>query len=170
MVQPPPPPAPPASIREQIVLAIVAALGAATAPRAGGLVSPPSGLTVHRERTRAIEVDSLPAIMVYSDDNDPKPLAGQAYAAPLTEHQLAVSLECRALGSASIPPDAALDPVLVWAALAIFADERFGGLASGVEEGRTVWNSHEGDVPVASAKYSITVKFRTSRLDPTSKS
>jgi hypothetical protein len=169
----PPPPAPPASIREQIVLAVVAALGAATAPCAGvsgGIVSQPIGLTVHRERTRPIEIDSLPAILVYVDDDAPKTLAGQVFAAPLTERQASVSLECRAQGSASIPPDAALDPITVWAALAIFADERFGGLANGVEEGRTVWNSQEGDVPIASAKWSITVKFRTSRLDPTSKS
>jgi hypothetical protein len=170
MPTPPPPPAPPASIREQVLIAVVAALAAATAPRGTGLVSPPTGLTVHRERTRAIEVDSLPAILVYADDGVPKPLAGQVYGAPLTEHELTVALECRAQGSSAVSPDAALDPVLVWAALAIFADERFGGLASGVEEGRTVWNSHEGDVPIASAKYSITVKFRTSRLDPTSKS
>lgn len=166
---PTPPPAPPASIREQVLIAVVAALGASTA-RISNPVSPPTGLTVHRERTRAIEVDSLPAILVYADDGVPKPLAGQVYGSPLTEHELTVALECRAQGSSAVSPDAALDPVLVWAALAIFADERFGGLASGVEEGRTVWNSHEGDVPIASAKYSITVRFRTSRLDPTSKS
>lgn len=165
----PAPPSPSASIREQVLIAIVTALGASTA-RSSNPVSPPAGLTVHRERTRAIEVDSLPAILVYADDGVPKPLAGQVYASPLTEHELTVALECRAQGSSAVSPDAALDPVLVWAALAIFADERFGGLASGVEEGRTVWNSHEGDVPIASAKYSITVRFRTSRLDPTSKS
>lgn len=167
MTQPSPPPV---SIREQIVLAIVAALGVGSTKSGGTVIAPPSGLTIHRERTRPIEVDSLPAILVYSDDDVPKTLAGQTFGAPLTERQATVSLECRAQGSSTVPPDAALDPILVWAALTIFADDRFGGLASGVEEGRTVWNSHEGDVPIASAKWSITVKFRTSRLDPTSKS
>jgi hypothetical protein len=149
------------SIREQIMVLLVAALGAS---------GKPSGLTVHRERTRPIEVDSLPAIMVYADDDVPKPLAGQNYAAPLTERQFSVVLECRAQGSGSVSPDAALDPVLVWAVQTIVAGERFGGLASGVEEGRTVWSSREADVPVASAKLSLTIKFRTARSDPTSKS
>jgi hypothetical protein len=151
----------PTSIREQIITALVAALSA------GGS---PSGLTVHRERTRPIEIDSLPAIMVYADDDVPKPLAGQTYRAPLTERQLSVALECRAQGSTSVSPDEALDPVLVWAAQTVLANEQFGGLANGVEEGRTVWASREGDVPVASAKWSITIRYRTSRLDPTSKS
>jgi hypothetical protein len=152
-----------ASIREQIITALVAALSA------GGGGSP-SGLTVHRERTRPIETDSLPAIMVYFDDDVPKPLAGQTYRAPLTERQLSLALEARAAGSASLSPDEALDPVLVWAAQAIRADETFGGLASGVEEGRTVWASKEGDTLVAAAKWNVTIKYRTSRLDPTSKS
>jgi hypothetical protein len=153
----------PTSIREQIVAAVVAALSA------GGGGSP-AGLTVHRERTRPIEIDSLPAIMVYFDDDVPKPLAQQVYRAPLTERQLSLSLEARAAGSESVSPDEALDPVLVWAAQAIRADETFGGLANGVEEGRTVWASKEGDTVVAAAKWGITIKYRTSRLDPTSNS
>jgi hypothetical protein len=149
------------SIREQIMVLLVAALGAS---------GKPSGLTVHRERTRPIETDSLPAIMVYADDDAPKPLSQQVYAAPLTERQFSLALECRAQGSGSVSPDAALDPVLVWAVQTMVTGERFGGLASGVEEGRTVWSSREGDVPVASAKLSFTIRYRTSRLDPTSKS
>jgi hypothetical protein len=149
------------SIREQIMVALVAALGTGS-----GI----SGLTVHRERTRPIEIDSLPAIMVYADDDVPKPLSQQTYAAPLTERQFSLALECRAKGSSSVSPDEALDPVLVWAAKTVLANERFAGLANGAEEGRTVWASREGDVPVASAKLSFTIRYRTSRLDPTSKS
>jgi hypothetical protein len=130
----------------------------------------PSGLTVHRERTRPIETDSLPAIMVYADDDVPKTLAQQVYDAPLTERQFSLTLECRAAGSSGVSIDAALDPILVFAAQTVLANERFGGLASGVEEGRTVWASKEGDTPVAAAKLSFTIRYRTSRLDPTSKS
>jgi hypothetical protein len=148
------------SIREQIMVALVAALDT------GG----PSGLTVHRERTRAIEVDSLPAIMIYADDDVPKTLGQQVYAAPLTERQFSLALECRAQGSTSVSPDEALDPVLVFAAQTVLANEQFGGLASGVEEGRTVWSSREGDAPIATAKLNFTIRYRTSRLDPTSKS
>jgi hypothetical protein len=148
-----------ASIREQIMLAIVAALDAGGAP---------AGLTVHRERTRPIETDSLPAIMLYAEDDQPKPM-GSNYRAPQTERQLSIGLQCRAVGSSSITPDEALDPIIVWADLQMFLDETFGGLANGVEEIRTVWSSREGDQPVAAATIHFTVKYRTSRLDPTSK-
>ena len=150
-----------ATYRERIMLALVAALSAS-----GG----PSGLTVHRERTRPIEIDSLPAIMVYAEDDPPKPLAGQQYRAPLTERQLTVGLQMRAAGSATTPPDAALDPLAIWIYQQIRADETFTGLANGVEEVRTVWNSKEGDLPIAACTVHFTIKYRTSRLDPTSKS
>ena len=161
----------PTSIREQIIIAAVAALSVSTVTkRDGTVVSKPDGLTIHRERTRAIENDSLPAIMLYDDDDPPKPLAQQTYRAPLTEHQLSAALELRAQGSSGVSPDAALDPLYVWAILTMGADETFGGLANGIEEGATTWSSREGDVPIASAKLRITIRYRTSRLDPTSKS
>lgn len=152
------------SIREQIVVALVAALNA------GAAGSGITGLTIHRERTRPIETDSLPAILVYADDDVPKTLAQQTYAAPLTERQLMLAVECRAQGSDGVSPDETLDPILVYAAKTVLANEKFGGLANGVEEGKTQWNSREGDVPVAAARLSFTVRYRTSRLDPTSKS
>jgi hypothetical protein len=159
------------SIREQIVLALVAVLGSATLNHSDGSEeSKPAGLTIHRERTRPIEIDSLPAILVYCDDDPPKPIAQQIYRSPLTEHQLTISLELRAQGALNVPPDAALDPLYVWAMLAVGSDVSFGGLASEVEEGKTAWSSREGDVPVASATLRITIRYRTSRLDPTSKS
>lgn len=146
------------------MVALVAALtAAAAAPGA------PSGLTIHRERTRPIETDSLPAIMVYADDEAPKEFAQQTYS-PLTERQFALVLNCRAQGSSGVSPDEALDPVLVLAAQTVFANEQFGGLANGAEEGRTVWSSREGDALVAAAKMNFTIRYRTSRSDPTSKS
>lgn len=148
-----------ASIREQIFDAVVAALGAGT---------PPAGLTVFRERTRPIEIDSLPSILVYAEDDVPQNLQKQTFS-PQTERALSLILECRAQGAAGVSPDQALDPVLVWAAQRVLKNERFGGLASGVEEGRTVWKSREDDQPIASAKLGFTVRYRTSRLDPTLK-
>ena len=133
-----------------------------------GASGKPAGLTVHRERTRPIEQDSLPAIMLYAEDDQPKAM-GSNYRAPQTERQLSIGLQCRAIGSASVAADEALDPIIVWANLRVFVDETFGGLANGVEEIRTVWSSREGDQPVAAATIHFTVKYRTSRLDPTSK-
>jgi hypothetical protein len=149
------------SIREQIMTALAAALAAGGAP---------AGLTVHRERTRPVETDSLPAVMLYAEDEQPKPLGGDAYRAPLTERQLSIGLQCRAKGATGVSPDQALDPILVWAMKTVLANEAFGGLANGVEENRTVWSSREGDDPVAAATVHFTIKYRTSRLDPTSTS
>lgn len=145
------------SIREQIATALITALSA---------VGGPAGLTVHRERTRPIETDSLPAILVYFADEKPKPFDKQKYRSPLVERTLSVALQCRAQGSQSASPDQALDPVLLWAAQQVFADETLGGLAIGVEEGATLWSSKEADVPVAAATLSVLICYRTSRLDP----
>jgi|SRR5215469_3753212 len=149
-----------ASIREQIAVAVIAALQAA-----GG----PAGLTVHRERTRPIEVDSLPAILVYfEDDAAPKPFDKQKFRTPFVTRSVQIALQCRAQGSPpSTPPDLALDPILVWASQRMFVDETFGKLAIGAEEGRTEWKSREGDAQIAAATLRFSIEYRTARTDPT---
>lgn len=158
-------PALPPSIREQIIAAVIAALKAAATPDGE---SAPAGLTIHRERTRPIEVDSLPAILVYFEDDTVKPFDGQRYRSPLVKRDLQIALQCRAEGSATASPDQALDSILTWALKAGFADETFGGLALGAAELRTDWKSREGDAPVAAATLHMSLEYRTSRLDPTS--
>jgi hypothetical protein len=148
------------SIREQIFVAIQTLLEAA-----GG----PAGLTVHRQRTRPIEEDTLPAILIYADDDAPKPLLNQQYNPPLTERQMMLVCECRAKGTLSISPDEALDPLLVWATQQIMQNQQFGGLANGADEQRTVWNSREGNIPVAAAGLHFLVKYRTATTDPAAK-
>ncbi len=154
------------SIRELIVSTIVANLGGAGVPQ---------GTTVHRMRTRPIEDDQLPAILVYTEDDSPKPLGGQEYRAPLVERQLVLYLECRALGSTTMAPDQALDPLLVWGSQTMGALESFvsndfpAGTVTGVVEAKTAWMSKEGDKIIAAASTQWIVKYRTSRLDPTSR-
>jgi len=148
------------SIRKQIVDAAITLLQAS-----GG----PSGLTVHRERHRPIETDQLDAILVYAEDDAPKPLAGITYQAPLTERQMTLVLEYRAKVPAGTTDDEALDPLIVWGQQQILENEKFGGLASGVDEGRTVWLTREAETTVAAAAGHFTVKYRTARADPTSK-
>ncbi len=147
------------SIREQIVLSAVALLQAS-----GG----PAGLTVKRERTRPIESEDLPAILVYCDDEEPTPLAKIKFGAPLTERHLNLILELRAQATDTTPPDAAIDPLYVWAVQQIMNNERFSGLAMGVTEGPMKWMSKEADVIYAAAALHLIVHYRTSRLDPTS--
>lgn len=154
------------SIRELILAAIVANLAAEGVP---------AGVTVHRMRTRPIEEDQLPAIMVYSEDDEPIPLAGQTFQAPLVQRQLVIYLEYRAAGSTTVSPDQALDPLIVWGTQTMVENEKFvtdafpDGLGMGVVEGKTAWMSKEGDAIIAAASTQWTVKYRTSRLDPTSR-
>jgi len=155
-----------ASIREQILAAIVTNLAASGAP---------AGLTVHRMRARPIEDDQLPAILVYSEDDEPKPLGGQVFQAPLVERQLVIYLEYRAAGSLTVSPDAALDPLIVWGTQTMVANEKIvsttypDGLAMGVVELKTAWMTKEGDKILAAASTQWLVKYRTSRSDPTSR-
>jgi hypothetical protein len=162
-----------ATIRETIVGLAITYLNADTAvPRA--ILNPPtppvkpSGLTVHRERTRPIEEDQLPAILVYFEDEAPKSI-GSNYRAPLVERDMTVAIELRAEGSPGVSPDEAIDPLYEWAIYQIFGNESFGGIANGVEEGKTAWHSKEGDKPLAAATTHLSIKFRTSRIDPSSR-
>jgi hypothetical protein len=146
------------SIREQILRVVEALLGAA---------GKPAGLTVHRQRTRPIEGDTLPAILFYAADDDLISVGG-ADDSPLVERHMNLRVECRAVGTEITPPDAALDPLYVWAVGQLVGKGRLGGLASRVVEGRTEWYSKEGDVAVAAEAIIFTVKYRTARADPTS--
>lgn len=161
------------TIRETIIGLAIGYLNADTAaPRA--ILNPPTppikpaGLTVHRERTRPIEVDVLPAILVYFEDDAPKSI-GSNYRAPLVERDMTMAIEFRAQGSTGVSPDQALDPLYEWAMYQIFGNESFGGIANGVEEGKTEARSKEGDVPLASATTHLSIKYRTSRIDPSSR-
>ena len=152
------------SIREQIAAEVVDLLtgtGAETPPA-------PSGLTVHRERTRPIEKDSLPAILVYFEDEEPTPLLKQKFQAPLIERHCNLVLELRAVPDSGQAPDQAIDPLYLWAMQQIMGNERLGGLAMGVTEGPMKWTATEADKVFAGAALHLVIHFRTSRLDPSS--
>jgi hypothetical protein len=151
------------SIREQIAARAVAVLDGSAA----GNVPRPPGLTVHRERTRPIEQDSLPAIIVYFEDEEPTPFAKQKFQAPLTERHLNAVLEMRATPDQGQAPDEAVDPLYLWAMQQIMSDEKFSGLAMGVTEGPMKWTAKEADAILAGAALHVCIHYRTSRLDPT---
>ena len=78
------------TIREQIIVAVVAILsGDAADPPAPQI---PAGLVVHRERTRPIETDALPAILIYFEDDEPVPIASKV-GAPLTLRAMDIGVE-----------------------------------------------------------------------------
>lgn len=145
------------SVRERIVIAVVAQLNA---------LGKPTNFTAVRERAYPVEKNRLPVAIIYNEDDEPRSIS-EKVAAPLVERSLALSVEARAIGS---PSDAALDPVIVWITKQFFVDEKLGGLATQVIEGRTVWSIKTGDDPIAAATLHFTIKYRTSRTDPTAAS
>jgi len=154
------------SIREKIAAAVIAKLSADPA----GDVEKPAGFTVHRERTRPVEQDKLPATLVYFEDEEPTPLEKQKFQAPITQRHLNLVLEMRAIAGEGQAPDEAIDPLYLWAMQQLMNDERFGGLAMGVTEGPMKWTAKEADAVLAGAALHLTIHYRTSRLDPSSAS
>jgi len=150
-----------ATIREQIADAVIAGFSGTGAP---------IGLTVHRERTRPVEQDQLPAVLVYFEDDTPETLDKQKFKAPLTERCLNLVAEIRAMPTTDQAPDEAIDAVYIWLMQTIAADESFGGLAMGVTEGPVKWFSKEADMIYAGAAVHLSVHYRTKRLDPTVRS
>ena len=148
------------SIREQIVSGVVELLQADGAP---------DGLQVHRERTRPIESESLPALVVYCEDEEPTTTDRQTFRSPFVERSLHVIVEARAKVIGSSSPDQTLDPLLVWTSTQIMQNETIGGLAIGAIEGKTNWLSKEADVVIAAAIANYHIRYRTARTDPTSR-
>jgi hypothetical protein len=156
------------TIRETIIGLVIGYLQADTpaakrSPAAADPPAKPAGLTIYRERTRAIEEETLPAVFLYFEDK-PGRLISANYNAPLVERELTISMEFRAAGAAG-----AIDPLYAWAMYQIFGNESFGGLVNSVEEGKTEWLSKEGDVPLAASTTQLSIKYRTSRIDPSSR-
>jgi hypothetical protein len=147
------------SIREQIAEKVADLLSAP-----GG----PTGVTVHRERTRPIEADKLPAILVYFEDDEPTPLMKQRFQAPLAERHLNLVTELRATPDAVSAPDQAIDPLYLWVIAQLITNERLGGLAMGITEGPMKWTSKEADRVFAGAALHMVIHYRTSRTDPSS--
>lgn len=145
-----------ASRRELILQAVVAALGAS---------SKPTGVAVHRYRTRPLERDALPALVVY-----PAVREG-AVAETITrldhddalERALRVRVEIRAEGE---PPDEALDPLYVWVVKSLRADPTLGGLAQDLEEEAVSFDAAERDAVYAAAAVDFHVTYYTSEDDP----
>lgn len=158
------------TIRLQIISNFISYLGADTGTPYLTHTPPtkPSGLTIKREALRPGEQAILPAVFAYFEDGPPRPI-GSNYGAPLTERVLNVALDLSAQAVNDVSSDEALDPILAWTLYQIFANESQGGLVNAVEELKTEWFSKEGDSALAKARIHLAIKYRTSRIDPSTR-
>lgn len=153
-----------ASRRDTILAAIATALAASTV----GAFTKPSGLVVTRFRSRPTDGTTALSVAVYPGA-ETSSRVGQNRG-PLTQHRLAVRLECRAVVGSGSTADQALDPLLCWTVQSLFADESLGGYASAIEETACQWDVEEAEQTYAVAWKDVTVTFAALANDPTKRS
>jgi len=139
------------SIREQILLAVMAAVR----PAAQAL-----GAGVHRSPTVALGREQCPALVVFPEGETLTERANDRVARELT-------LRVVALARAVPPtfPETEADRLLTAAHAALMADPNLGGLCLGIREQECEWEVEDADAVAAAipARYAIT--YRTLARD-----
>ncbi len=139
------------TIRETIIAAAAAALDGA---------GKPSGLTVHRFRTRPIDEDDLPAVAVY---NLGETIQLETHDEPSVLRTLMIRLEHRVktlVGSAD-SPDKVLDPLLAWGTKGLLTDSALEALIISIEEVKIEWVAMEADKRYGGAAQDFSIEFST---------
>ncbi len=134
------------SIREQILLAVLAA------------VRPPAeslGATLHRSPTVAISREQCPALIVF-----PESEAITERANDRVTRELTVRLVALARAVPPIDPETEADALLTAVHAALMADGNLGGLALGIREMECEWEVEDADALAAAipARYRITYR------------
>lgn len=141
-----------ASIGEQIVAAMVAALNA----------SPSKPATCYRSRVDAFAAPELPAMVLYNvRERIIRKSQHNAY------RQRTVRLEVLCAGPP--PVDALIDPLFIYATQALWNDPSFGGLDLGLEPVAAIWEEAPGYPDVAMAAFDFDFIYVTKLDDPTQK-
>lgn len=141
------------SVREQIVANVEAALDG---------VGKPTGLTVHRLRTRPIQKEKLPAMQIRFGGEPSEPVTHDGH----EQNVLKLLIETRVTVDAATPPDQGLDPYLNWIVQSLMADETLGGLANRVRKRRIDWDADEMDKIYGAALTEIDITYYTDASDP----
>ncbi len=140
------------SIREQILLAVMAAVR----PTTEGL-----GATVHRSPTVAIGRDQCPALVVFPESD-----AITERANDRVTRELTVRIVALARAVPPVAPETEADQLLTAAHAALMADLNLGGLALGIREQECEWEVEDADAVAAAipARYAITYRTLASDL------
>lgn len=139
------------SIREQILLAVVAALRRCAESL---------DATLHRSPTVAISREQCPALVVFPEAEAITERANDRVTRELT---LRITALARAIAPAM--PETEADQLLTAAHAALMADMNLGGLALGIRELECEWDVEDADAAAAAipARYCIT--YRTLAAD-----
>lgn len=139
------------SIREQLLLALLAAVRPAVTAL---------GAALHRSPTVALTREQCPALVVF-----PESEAITERANDRVTRELVVRLVALARVVPPVAPETAADQLLTAAHAALLADGNLGGLALGIHELECEWEVEDADAVAAAipARYRIT--YRTLARD-----
>jgi hypothetical protein len=141
------------SIRDQIIAAAIMALNTGT----------PSGVPrADRARTEPYQPVDLPAITVFPHTDETTTLKNDRWG-PIVDRLCIVRVACYVAGD---PPDALLDPMIVWAEKTLNSNP-FGNLASDILPGRFEWQYANEDQKYSLVLADFHVWYQTLRTDPT---
>lgn len=151
-----------ATLREQIVAAIVVALNTGT----------PGGVPA-AERTRRIAVQegaSLNSIVVRPTKQSSEPVHRPGSPVPpLTKAILTVEVEMLKAGTAADRPDKLIDPLYEWVVKTLVGNT-LAGLCHGIEEGESAFEyAEDGEYPNVMLTTEMVVPFSYKATDPASK-
>lgn len=139
------------SIREQILLAIVAALRIPTQQH---------GATLHRSPAVAILRSQCPALVVFPETDVITERANDRVTRDLT-----IRLTALARTVPPVSPETAADQLLTAAHQVLMADTNLGGLALGVREMDTEWDIEDADAIAAAIPSRYRITYRTLAAD-----
>lgn len=120
----------------------------------------PSGLTVRRGRLLNSTTVSQPEVLVYvGPEIEWTPVGTRRSGNPIKR---AFRLLCEIRANGAIP-DEVLDPLEVWVESRLFADETFGGLATGIINKGSEQDASQSDRAYAVCTLFVDVEFTTQR-------
>lgn len=127
----------------------------------------PAGLTSSTGRSRAVEDEELPHVLLYMAPEQPEPADhGDQGAGPILERVFRFRTEFRVKAPEGQDPGDLLDAVYVHVAKAIMGDHTLGGLVQEVEEGATVPEIVEVSWPYGNMAVEWVATLYTPRDDP----
>jgi hypothetical protein len=156
-----------ASIRDQLLAAVVTALSAS---------GKPAGVAVDRSRGTPLSPGQLPRMIVYPiHERVTTERAMRTADGAKSGHSmrtLRVRLECRVSVGPDGQTDTTLDPLVTWAVKGLMADARLGGLCHDIHEKETQWlppSAGERDAAYGAAAVDVEIEYHTAANDPSVK-